>query len=75
MTIGVNKSGTDWGNTKKWLLIQIEKLHRQMEQPLSLEEYNQVRGSILMARELIEAVEPTTPPKTAEDDYGISSPD
>lgn len=67
--MNVNKAGVDWLNIKKWLLDKVDELHKAMETPLNIEEYNQARGSILMARELIETVEPTTPPTTEEDQY------
>ena len=73
--INVNKAGADWGNTKAWLAARIDGLHRQMEDQLSAEEYHQCRGAILLARELIEQVEPTTPPQIEEENYGISNPD
>lgn len=70
--IGINKIGHDWLIMKSWLHTKIENLHRNMEQPLNVEEYNQLRGSILLIREIIELVEPSSPPKEEEDDYGIS---
>lgn len=71
-----NKQGADWALTKGWLNTQIAKMQDEMLSPLTPEEYHRARGGILLARELIEWVEPTTPPKVeGEDDYGISDPD
>lgn len=70
----VNKAGQDWVLIKAKLRSVIERAHAMMESGLSVEEYNSARGQIAVARELIEFVEPTTPPVTHEDDYGISEP-
>lgn len=70
----VNKEGTDWLLIKKWLEERIDEFHIVMEFQQPIEMYNQIRGSILLARDLLEWVEPTTPPQTEEDDYGISNP-
>lgn len=70
----VNKSGADWLILRSRLFTSIADMHRKMESPLTLEEYHAARGSIALARELIEWVEPSGPPQTTEDDYGISDP-
>ena len=72
MTTAVNKSGTDWLVTKGWLTTKIDELHREMEASRTLEDYNYLRGQIALARALIEHVEPTAPPQTTEDDYGMT---
>lgn len=69
-----NKLGADWAIMKARLKTTIADNHAAMEHGLSVEEYNKCRGAVLLARELIEWVEPTTPPKTEEDSYGISDP-
>jgi hypothetical protein len=74
MITRVNKEGADWIVAKRWLREQIEKRQEEMLAILSPEEYHARRGAILMAREMMEWVEPTTPPKTTEDDYGSSDP-
>lgn len=73
MSTQVNKLGADWLLIKKWLRDRIEASHHNIENGLTLEEYHAQRGRILMAKELIEMVEPTAPPQTSEDDYGIST--
>lgn len=74
MTSQVNKAGTDWLVLKAQIHTIIQEAHTRMEQPLSIEQYNFWRGQIAMARDLIEWVEPTAPPQTQEEDYGISDP-
>lgn len=71
----INKLSPDWIVAKQWLQDQIEKSHRNMESPLSPDAYNFERGRIALARDLIEEVEPTSPPQTSEEDYGISTPE
>lgn len=75
MTTQINPAGTDWLLIRAHLNTRIAELHREMESPLAPEMYNQHRGAILLARELIEKVEPTSPPKTTEDNYGMSDPE
>jgi hypothetical protein len=70
--VQVNKEGADWKLVKAELNTRIAQLQDQMLSSLSVEEYHRCRGSILLAKDLIEWVEPTTPGKTSEDDYGIS---
>jgi hypothetical protein len=70
----VNKESPDWAMIKRWLSEQIDDSHSDMERGLTVEEYNKCRGHIALAKALIEWVEPTTPPLTSEDDYGISAP-
>ena len=74
MSIGVNKAGSDWLHLRKFLKDEIDKAHQAMETPLSPEEYHEQRGVIRLARQVMEAVEPTAPPQTVEDNYGISDP-
>lgn len=71
----VNKQGQDWVLIRKKLGEAIRDAHAVMEGGVSMEEYHRCRGQIAMARELIEWVDPTTPPITHEDDYGISDPE
>ena len=73
--ISVNKEGADWKLVKAWLRTSINKAHDAMEAGQSIEEYHFLRGQILLARALIDEVEPATPPITTEDNYGISSPE
>ena len=68
----VNKAGQDWLLMKHKLKAVIATAHANMEAGLSSDEYHAARGQIAVARDLIEMVEPTTPPVTTEDDYGIS---
>lgn len=75
MTTQINKNDTSWLLTKGWLTTRIDALHRQMETGLSVEDYHGARGSILLARELMEHVEPSGPPQTSEDTYDVSDPD
>lgn len=70
-----NKEGADWLVIKAELKNRIASLQEEMLNELSPEQYNSCRGAILMARQIIEWVEPTTPPKTTEDDYGFISED
>jgi len=71
----VNKQGQDWLLVKAKLGEIIVAMHDAMERGLSIEEYNLCRGQVATARELIEWVEPSTPPLTEEDSYGISNPE
>lgn len=71
----VNKDGFDWKLIKSELNTRIADLQSQMLSPLPLEDYHRCRGAILLAKDIIEAVEPTTPPKTVEDNYDISDPE
>ncbi len=75
MSAQVNKEGVDWLLVKAELNTRIADFQNQMLQSLPPEEYHRCRGAILLAKELIEWVEPTTPPKTSEEDYGISTPE
>ena len=70
----VNKEGADWKVLKAKLNTMIDGLQEDMLNLLPPEEYHRCRGGILLAREVIEWVEPTTPPITEEDNYGISDP-
>lgn len=74
MTMQVNKEGADWLLIKAELNSRIADFQQQMLASLPPEEYHRCRGAILLAREMIEWVEPTIPPKTKEDDYGMSDP-
>lgn len=75
MTSRPNKAGADWALMRGWLKTQIATKQDEMLTPLTPEEYNAARGAILLAKEAIEWVEPSAPPQTEEDDYGISNPD
>lgn len=70
----VNKAGTDWLILKAEINSRIGRMQEDMLSLLPPEEYHRCRGAILMARELIEWVEPNTPPTTKEEDYDISDP-
>jgi hypothetical protein len=72
--VNVNKAGQDWLLIKAKLHSVISEAHALMEFGLPVEEYHRAVGRVATARELIEWVEPTTPPVTSEDDYGISTP-
>lgn len=74
MTTKVNKEGVDWLLIRGELKTRIAKYQEDMLAVLPAEEYHRCRGAILLAKELIEWVEPTTPPKTQEEDYDISDP-
>ena len=74
MTSVVNKAGTDWLLLRSHLHTLIKAQQALMEQGLSVEEYHRAVGSITMAREVIEWVEPTAPPQTKEEDYGMLDP-
>lgn len=71
----INKLSPDWLMAKAWLDDRIEQSRLSMESGLSSDDYNFERGQIALARALIEAVDPTTPPQTLEEDYGISTPE
>lgn len=71
----VNKKGTDWLLLKGELNTRISNMQEDMLGLLPPEEYHRCRGAILFAREIMEWVEPTTPPVTTEDNYGISDPE
>jgi hypothetical protein len=73
--VKINKLGGDWLVAKAWLEEQISKSQRTMEGGLSSEEYNFERGRIALARAMVEFVEPTVPPQTTEDDYGMTPPE
>lgn len=73
--INVNKIGADWVAIKAWLNHKIEQARSDMEAGQTMEEYHNLRGQILMAKLLIEEVEPSTPPQTSEDNYGFSAAD
>lgn len=75
MSIGISKQSAEWLLIKAWLNTKINEAHAAMEFGLTLEEYSAMRGRINLARLLIEEIEPTTPPQTKEEDYGISSED
>lgn len=74
MTAQVNKAGTDWLLVKAEMKTRIHSTQEDMLRLLPPEEYHRLRGAVMVMRELIEWVEPTTPPQTEEDDYGISDP-
>jgi hypothetical protein len=74
MTSSVNKAGTDWLLIKSQLNTWIKDTHLVLEGELPLEEYHRLGGEIRLARKLIEWVEPTNPPQTVEDNYGLSDP-
>jgi hypothetical protein len=71
----VNKEGADWLLIRSHLNTLIEQLQQEMLSLQPPEQYHAHRGAILFARGLIEWVEPSTPPKTSEDTYGISDPE
>lgn len=71
----INKLSAEWLIIKAELNTLIERARAAMEAGLPVEEYNFFRGQIAVAKEMIEAVEPTRPPVTTEDDYGISDPE
>jgi hypothetical protein len=73
--MSINKAGADWLILKARINTMIAQSRDAMEAGQSVEEYNFLRGHIAMAKELIEWVEPTTPPITTEDTYGISDPE
>jgi hypothetical protein len=74
--MNINKQSVEWQLIKAKLNTIIIAARDAMESTaLPMEEYNFLRGQIAVARELIEWVEPTTPPITTEDDYGISDPE
>jgi hypothetical protein len=70
-----NKEGADWLVIKAELKNRIASLQEEMLNELSVEQYNSCRGAILMARQIIEWVEPTTPPQITEDTYGFIAED
>ena len=73
MSIKPNKEGVDWRLIKAELNARIAQLQEEMLNPLTSEEYNRCRGGILLAKELIEWVEPTAKVTEAKDDgYGFS---
>lgn len=74
MTMQVNKEGADWHLLRAEINTRVADLQEDMLRVLSPEEYHRCRGAVLFARGLIEWVEPTTPPKTQEEDYGMSDP-
>lgn len=74
MPAAVNKEGVDWLLIKAKLRSDIAAAQEQLLAELTLEQYHAIRGAILAAKELIEWVEPTTPPKIEEETYGISDP-
>jgi len=71
----INKEGQDWKLTRAKMKDIVATARSVMESGTSLEEYNFCRGQIAVVRELCEWAEPTTPPVTEEDDYGISNPE
>lgn len=70
----INNKGTDWLVMRSHLNTLLADLHRQMEDPLVMEEYHKCRGAIYMIRQIIEWAEPTAPVPTQEDNYDISDP-
>lgn len=71
----INKSSPEWLIIKAELNTIVAKAREAMEGELAFHEYNFFRGQIAVAKELMEGVEPTTPPVTTEEDYGISDPE
>lgn len=70
----INKASAEWLIIKAELNTLIDRARAAMEAGVSLEEYHYLRGQIAVAKEIIEGVEPTRPPVTTEDNYGISDP-
>lgn len=71
-----NKHSGDWALVKTKLNEMVATAFDAMIGPtVDIAEYNFLRGQIVLAKELIEWVEPTTPPVTTEDNYGISDPE
>lgn len=71
----VSKFSPEWAIIRAWLKEKIEAGHNYMDGGVSMEEYHFTRGQIALAKALIEEVEPTTPPVTVEDTYGMSDPE
>ncbi len=74
MTQSVNSKGQDWLLMKAHINEVVTNLQEEMLNFLPNEEYHRLRGAIQFGRGLIDWVEPTTPPQTREEDYGISDP-
>lgn len=70
----IPKQGAEWLIVKNWLFAKIDEAHSTMDGGVTFDHYNSLCGQVALARELIEKVEPTRPPLSQEDDYGISQP-
>lgn len=71
----INTAGQDWILMRVKLKEIVATARGVMESGTTFEEYNFARGQIAVVRELCEWADPTTPPVTEEDDYGISNPE
>jgi hypothetical protein len=70
-----NRQGEDWRLMRIKLSEMVATARGVMESGTTFEEYNFFRGQIMAIRQICEWADPTTPPVTVDDDYGISDPD
>lgn len=70
----INQHSPEWQIIKAELNTMVGMAREQIEFGVTEIDYNFYRGQIALAKELIERVEPTRPPVTTEEDYGISDP-